>query len=248
VKPYYEGGGVQLWHGDMRDILPTLGEFDACVADPPYQETSLAWDRWPDGWPALVAEHTSSMWCFGSMRMFMERRDEFTEWRLSQDVVWEKDEGTGLATDRFRRVHEHALFFYQGPWEKVHHAVPRERYYGPNNGRRDKGGSKGAHLGEAGTRSYADDGYRLARSVRKHPRVRGGISKTQKPVPLVAELISYAAPVGGVVLDPFAGSGSGLLAARQLGRAGVGIEADEEQCAQAAERLSIPDLFSGEAS
>ena len=70
MKPYYEGGGIQLWHGDMREILPTLGDFEACVTDPPYQETSLKWDRWVDGWPALVAEHTRSLWCFGSMRMF----------------------------------------------------------------------------------------------------------------------------------------------------------------------------------
>ena len=58
MKPFYSDSSVTLFHGDMRDVLPTLGRFDCCVADPPYGETSLAWDRWPDGWPALVAEHT----------------------------------------------------------------------------------------------------------------------------------------------------------------------------------------------
>jgi site-specific DNA-methyltransferase (adenine-specific) len=245
MNPYYEDDTVQLYLGRMEDVLPGLGQFDACVTDPPYGETSLVWDRWPNGWPALVSEHTSSMWCFGSMRMFLDRRDEFTGWRFSQDVVWEKDEGTGLATDRFRRVHEHALYFYRGPWSGVRHEALRERHYGPNNGSRNKGGSKGAHLGEAGTRAYADDGRRLLRSVRKYPRVRGGISKTQKPVPLVAELISYSVPPEGVALDPFSGSGSALFAARQLGLRAVGIEADESQCEGAAQRLSIPDLFGG---
>jgi site-specific DNA-methyltransferase (adenine-specific) len=124
--PYYEGGGVTLFCGDMREVLPTLGQFDACVTDPPYGETSLAWDQWPDGWPALVAGHTSSMWCFGSMRMFLAQRDEFAGWKLAQDtigefeidtMVWEKGNGSGPSRDdRFRRVHELATHWYRGLW------------------------------------------------------------------------------------------------------------------------------------
>jgi DNA modification methylase len=37
--------GVELWCGDMLEVLPTLGEFDACVTDPPY---GLA-DKWKGG-------------------------------------------------------------------------------------------------------------------------------------------------------------------------------------------------------
>ncbi len=53
--PYYEDEHVQLWHGDFRDILPRLDIHpDLVVTDPPYGETSLDWDRWPDGWPSLL--------------------------------------------------------------------------------------------------------------------------------------------------------------------------------------------------
>src|ERR1051326_7486412 len=73
--PYYSDETVQLFYGDYRELLPILladHSFDLVVADPPYGETSLDWDRWPDGWPAAMPGR--SMWCFGSMRMFLERR------------------------------------------------------------------------------------------------------------------------------------------------------------------------------
>lgn len=90
-ESYYADDQVTLYLGDMRELLPELGtRADCIVTDPPYGETSLAWDRWPKGWPALAATAASSMWCFGSLRMFLDRAPEFAEWKLSQDVVWEK--------------------------------------------------------------------------------------------------------------------------------------------------------------
>jgi site-specific DNA-methyltransferase (adenine-specific) len=87
--PYYSDDSVTLYLGDCRELLPAMAatgmRFDCAVTDPPYGETSLAWDRWPGGWPALVAALTSSMWCFGSLRMFLDRHDEFDEWSISHD-------------------------------------------------------------------------------------------------------------------------------------------------------------------
>jgi DNA modification methylase len=36
MKPYYDDGSVVIYHGDAREILPTLGDIDAIVTDPPY--------------------------------------------------------------------------------------------------------------------------------------------------------------------------------------------------------------------
>jgi site-specific DNA-methyltransferase (adenine-specific) len=247
-QPYYSDSTVSLYLGDMRELLPELAPVaDACVADPPYGETSLAWDRWPDGWPSLVSSHTRSMWCFGSMRMFLDRRDEFAGWKLSQDIVWEKHNGTGFAADRFKRVHEHALHFYRGPWGSVHHQAVREDYHGPDKHARART-ARTPHTGEIGAYSYVDDGKRLARSVIKHQSVRGGIHPTEKPAAILSPLIEYAVPADGLVLDPFAGSGSTLLAARSLGRRAIGIEGDEKYCERAARRLAEPDLLFGGAA
>ena len=63
---------------------------------------------------------------------------------------------------------------------------------------------------------------------RKHPH--------QKPVWLCAEFMRKQ-PHAKTILDPFLGSGTTLVAAKQLGRYGVGIEIEERYCETAAQRL-----------
>lgn len=242
MKPYYADDTVSLYVGDMREVLPALGiTVDLVVTDPPYGETALRWDRWLDGWPSVVAPVARSMWCFGSMRMFLSHVGEFTvaDWKLSQDVIWEKPEGTNLLADRFRRVHEHATHWYRGAWSDTYHDPPRERWYGANGSSRNRGGTKGYHLREAGNRDYIDDGTRLMRSIIRVANMhRRGLHPTEKPVGILVPLITYACPPNGTVLDPFAGSGSTLEAARLVGRRAIGIEIDERYAERAARRLS----------
>lgn len=243
--PYYEDERVSLYLGDWREILPTLGmKADLILTDPPYGETSLSWDRWPDRWPTIAAAFSRSMWCFGSMRMFLDRRDEFAGWRLSQDVIWQKNRGSGFMTDRFSRVHEHVLHWYQGDWSSVHHETPREPRTGPAKyvTRRSSSPHTGAISNDV---PYVDDGQRLRKSVMFHRNLQGTnpINPTQKPTLILEPLIEYGCPAGGLVFDLFAGSASTLIAARNTGRFAVGFEVREDQCEQAARRLAQDTLF-----
>lgn len=254
-EPYYADEQVTLYHGDMRELLPALNlQADCIVTDPPYGETSLAWDRWPDGWLETGASASRSMWCFGGLRMFMHYAGEFTAagWHLSHDAVgkdvdtvWEKHNGSGPNRDRFRRIHEQAGHFYTGAWRDVHHEAQRTTTGIVERGRIVKQGRKDiGHRGHYTTGSWADNGTRLLTSVIKARSMHrnGGIHPTEKPVGLLAPLIRYACPPGGLVLDPFAGSGSTLDAARQSGRRAIGIEANEAYCAAAARRLAHTTL------
>jgi site-specific DNA-methyltransferase (adenine-specific) len=246
-EPYWKDDdtGCALYLGDCREVIPALAlQADCIVTDPPYAETSLSWDRWPDGWPALAATVASSMWCFGSMRMFLDRAPEFTDWKLSQDVVWQKNAGTGFVADRFKRIHEHALHWYRGDWRGVHHEAVRVRRTGREVAHAvNSGVTRGEHLGDIKPKVWADDGTRLAPSVLQAKNLRGrALHPTEKPIGILDPLIRYACPDGGLVVDPFAGSGSTLDAARQSGRRAIGIEANEEYAERAARRLSALTL------
>ena len=237
MSVYYQDEHVTLHLGDWRELIDPGFTADLIVTDPPYGETSLVWDRWPDGWPALAARHARSMWCFGSMRMFLNRRDDFTDWKLSQDVVWEKHNGSGFATDRFKRVHEFATHWYQGDWSTINHETPRAP--GGDGTSSVKRRESPAHTGAIGGAPYVDDGMRLTRSVIKARSMhRQAINETEKPVGILEPLITYGCPPGGTVLDLFAGSGSTLVAARNLGRKAIGYELREEQAERTAQRLS----------
>lgn len=243
MKPYYDDEHVTLYCGDWRELIAEDFAADLIVTDPPYGETSLAWDRWPGGWPALAARHARSMWCFGSMRMFLDRRDEFADWRLSQDVVWEKHNGSSLAADRFARVHEHALHWYRGPWGEIRHDPPTTPDATPRTVRRKA--LPPQHQGARGPSVYTsqDGGPRLMRSVIYRRSMHGtAINETEKPVGILEPLIEYGCPPGGLVLDLFAGSGSTLVAARHLGRRAIGYELREEQCEATALRLAQGSL------
>lgn len=242
MTPYYSDASVTLYHGDFPAVLSDLGpmELDLIVADPPYGETSLQWDRWPSGWPSLLAPMANSMWCFGSMRMFLTRREEFADWKFSQDVIWRKHNGSGFHADRFRRIHEHALFWYRGAWSTVHHDAPRVPRIGPEVTHEVRGAAPAQWHGRSGHTEWNDNGTRLRESVMSVRSMHGytPINETQKPLGILEPLISYACPPGGLILDPFAGSASTLIAARNLGRRAIGIEAREEQCEKAALWLS----------
>ena len=63
------------------------------------------------------------------------------------------------------------------------------------------------------------------------------VHPTQKPVPVMQWCLGFV-PHDGIVLDPFMGSGTTLVAAKNLGRKAIGIEIEERYCEIAAKRLA----------
>jgi len=72
----------------------------------------------------------------------------------------------------------------------------------------------------------------------QRPAIRRNIHPTVKPIKLMAYLIELGCPKNGVILDPFVGSGTTCIAAKQLQRKYIGIEMDQEYHALAVSRVA----------
>jgi len=246
----------ELHLGDCREVLRRFapGSVDACITDPPYGDTSLEWDSCVDGWleeVARVLKPDASLWIFGSMRFLAPLFGQLAAlgFKYSQDIVWEKQNGTGFHNDRFRRVHEHAVMFYRGAWADVHHDTQYTRDATAKTVRRKTRPTHTGHI-DAGYYVSEDGGPRMMRSVLFMANEHGrAIHPTQKPVELVRPLIRYSVPPGGVVLDVFMGSAAIGIAALAEGRQYIGIEKGAEHFDAAGSRIAEflnppqPDLF-----
>lgn len=234
-----------LYFGDCRQVLPTLDEqADVIITDPPYGDTSLAWDKQVEGWLAVAAatlKPNGSLWVFGSLRFLAPLFGEVENlgFRYSQDIVWEKQNGTGFHADRFRRVHEHAVMFYRGAWGDVYHDTQHTLDATRKTVRRKTRPTHTGHI-DAGHYVSEDGGPRLMRSVLYCANEHGrAVHPTQKPVDLLLPLIRYSTPPEGLVIDPFAGSGSTGVAAASCGRRFIGVEADRNHYDTAQRRLGF---------
>jgi len=236
----------ELLLGDCRNIAPGIEaqSVDLVIADPPYAETSLKWDRWPSGWldaikPAM--KPSASLWVFGSVRMFMERGEEFRNagFKLAQEVVWEKHNGSNAFADRFRRVHELAAQFYLGKWSDIYKNPLFSEDAVARAVRRKKKPQQWGGIGDSFYESH-DGGPRMMRSVwccrSEHGRA---VHPTQKPLGVIQPIIEYSCPPGGLILDPMAGSGTVGIAARP-NRRSILIESDPGYFAIAEQRLNAP--------
>lgn len=237
---------VQIIEGDCRVELAKLADesIDCVITDPPYGTTSLEWDQVVEGWLDLlprVLKQGASVWIFGSMRNLLRLAESegFDGWNIAQDVVWEKHNGSNAFADRFRNVHEHAIQLYHEDqrWQDTYKQPLFSDDARAKVVRRKARPQQWGDIGGATFRSE-DGGPRMMRSVlcarSEHGRA---LHPTQKPVSLLQALIAYSCPEGGMVLDPFAGSGSTGIAAQSLGRSAVLIEVDATYAEIARQRL-----------
>jgi hypothetical protein len=221
MKPYYSDDLVTLYHGDCRDVTAWL-EADVLVTDPPY---GRAWKQgdtgkgrgWASDKHAGIANDSTT-----------EARDVvINAWGDRPAIVF-----GDLMLPPPRRT-RHVLIYDKGNDAGFTGAVGG---YRRNAEAIYLLGNHGSGLGgrSAVLRTSTSAGGNLARTT-GHPHT--------KPSDLMCALVDCAP--GGVVADPFAGSGSTLFAAKYLGRRAIGVELDERYCEIAARRLSQDTLFGG---
>lgn len=227
MKPYYEHAGITIWHGDCREILPTLPPVDLVLTDPPYSEATHAGarsssDRGPKGgFVAIDFDSTDAAFIRHVLGMISCRRwcIAFIDWRHALPL--ETDPPRGMEFVRlgvWTKLNPMPQLTADRPatgWESV--AI----FHPPGKKSWNGGGSPAVWM--HGTSRYGYFG------PSHHP--------TEKPLGLVSRILEQFYASGDVVLDPFMGSGTTLVAAKRFGLRAVGIELDEKYADIAARRL-----------
>ena len=211
-QPYYQDEHVTIYHGDCREVDAWLTG-DVLVTDPPY---GIAWKR--------GESKTRSSRAHAGIQ-----NDQNTEARDTALSQWGERSGVVFASlyaplpDSVRHI---------CIWEKPNDAG----VFGSTTGfRRDV---EAVCLTGKWPLTTARWGSVLRSAIRNIGNPTSPAGRTghphAKPVDLLCMLIQRAP--AGIVVDPFAGSGSTLVAAKSLGRKAIGIEIEERYCEIAARR------------
>jgi site-specific DNA-methyltransferase (adenine-specific) len=207
MTPYYADDSVTLYHGDCREVLPTLEHFDLLLTDPPYGIGGV----WKGG---FSGKHG---------------------WGKAGDESGVRNEWDATAPDESTIALLLASADDAVIWGGNYFALPPSRGWLVWNKP-----ERNFTLAEAELAWTSRD---MVIRVADLPRSEAGRQHpTQKPLSLMHWCLRFF-PKAATVVDPFAGSGTSLVAAKTIGLKSVGIEAHERYCEIAARRLAQDTLF-----
>lgn len=261
-KPYYEDSAVTLYHGDAADVLCGLKEIDLCVTSPPYDDLrEYDGARW--GFSSIAPRLVMAMaaggvlvWIVGdSARSWSETGSSFRQalaFRelglcLLDTMIYEKTD-TGFERHGHRTYAQAFEFMFI-----LSHGRPKT--FNPIRDRQNSEAGRKQHgtiRNPDGTSKPSHSNGRIIRDagIRSNIwRYKVGMGNTTDdkfahehpaifPEALAMDhIVSWSNP-GDLVLDPHAGAGTTLKAAKLLGRRAIGIEINERYCEIAAQRLA----------
>ena len=246
MKPYCDDGGVTIYHGDCREVLPAIdaASVDLVWTDPPYGHNNnnngdLAHRR-----EAALGLRDTTEADARPIANDGPEANELVRWTFGEYARLLKPGcccccccggGGGGPDPQFARwslwLDEHLEFKQAVVWRKP--GMGMGWHY-----RRDY---ELVLVAQKGGAACKWNGGNAQSNVIETPGFsRGGndMHPTPKPLSLPALFIEIHTDGGDLVLDPFMGSGTTLVAARQLGRRAIGIEIEERYCEVAAKRLA----------
>lgn len=212
MTPYYEHAGITIYHGDCRDVLPSV-QADALVTDPPFGIgwARGTWDDSPEQYPVLMRWLVDVAvvivpvgWCF--VFQAMPNCGRFHEWFPQGWRLF-------AACKNFAQIRPTGVWHSWDPvvfWRNAPNSTP-------NSGHVNRDYFVGNVAGVFGEQI-------------SHP--------CPKPLDTMKHIIGLSCQPYGLVVDPFMGSGTTLLAAKESGRRAIGIEIEERYCEIAAKRLA----------
>ena len=248
MTPYYESGGITIYHGDCRDVLPTLERVDCTVTSPPYNQIGVL----PTKGTGLWGQSRGGA---GFLRAWQESgysdtmdEYEYQEWQrdvFSQIAAISAPTGSLFYNHQLRWrdgkcLHPLAWFYptdwylrQEIIWDRAGGMMLNARMFVRFDerilwfvrGQTWKWNQECVGLGTV---------WRVARAQQQ----QGKEHPVAFPLEIPKRCIAAATDPGDLILDPFMGSGTTLRAAKDLGRRAIGIELEERWCEVAAKRLS----------
>ncbi|MEM9513693.1 MAG: site-specific DNA-methyltransferase [Actinomycetota bacterium] len=228
LRVAYESPTATLYQGSASFLGETVARHstDLLVTDPPYGRAFVSGYR-SEPRPAIEGDHAADMRSVaGIVASACERVRPFRHVyvfgpeHLTEglplggkcELIWDKSM-IGMGN-------------LELPWGPQHEPITFGVYVPDTHNREAGRGRLAARMRSGSVLRYQRPN---SRGTKRHPN--------EKPVLLLRELIESSSSLGDVVFDPFAGSGSTLVAAVLAGRRAIGIEVDENYVGVAVERL-----------
>jgi len=228
MKPYYEHAGITIYHGDCREIMPQLDLVKAVITDPPWPNCKV---QFAGGDPFTLFREAAHLMPVLCNRLVVHLGCD-TDPRFLAAVP---------AALPFLRVCwlEYARCSYKG---RLLYGSDVAYVYGEWPPARP-----GAMVLPGKVVSPRADKQFLRRTGRKKHKSFGADNYADLPHPSPRRLqhVNWLVRFFGEdrILDPFAGAGTTLRAAKDLGRKAIGIEIEERYCEIAAKRMGQETLW-----
>lgn len=267
MKPYYQDNQCTIYHGDCAKILPSLDSIDLVVTSPPYdflrdyRGFSFDVSEVIQGLRGCIAGGGIIVWIVGDQTengsetgtSFMQAiKFKNMGFKLHDTMIYQKLGVVFPETTRYYQSFEYMFIFSSGAPKTINLIADKPnsqlnkkisgRYRQPDGRLQRSSGERTGHITpeksirtniwcySPGFMKSAKDAY-----IFEHPAIF--------PEQLAKDhIISWSNP-GDLVLDPFMGSGTTLVAAKNLGRRAIGIEIEEKYCEIAVKRLRQEVLF-----
>ena len=236
----------EIWYGDCLELMKNIPDksVDMILCDLPYGTTECLWDviiPFDKLWEQYdrVCKENAAIVLFGQEPFTsVMRMSNISNWKY--DWYWEKERLTNIAQVKKRagKTVETISIFYK---KQCTYNPQMTKYDGPLRTNKVKDGKMGklTDSSEKKVFEYNDSGFRYPTQILKFQRdcLKSNLHPTQKPLLLCEYLIKTYTNEGEMVLDNTCGSGTTLVAAKNLNRQFIGIEKEKEYYDICLERL-----------
>lgn len=250
MKPYYEQDGITIYHGDCRDVLPSLPPIDCVVTSPPYNQLgslpkkgSGLWGKTSGGAGFLHA------WEGGKYEDAIPE----TEYQEIQNSIFSSISANASASLFYNHqlrwrdsVCIHPIQWFQPEGWRLRQEILWDRGGGMMfNARMFVRFDERILWFTKKTWKWNQEcvGYSTIWRIAREQQQQGKAHPVAYPKSIPARCIEATTVSDALVLDPYMGGGTTLVAAKELRRRAIGIEIDERYCELAAKQLAQGVLF-----